>query len=123
VSAAGWSGRIAGQRNEENVMATTKTLPGMAVVVGIVLASTAVAAQDMRIEALERTFWRCDHAATQGLLDAGAAMDCSVATEALKVRKFGGDFGAMLAWWRERKDAEHLALARASAQRLAVRRP
>jgi hypothetical protein len=94
-----------------------------AAVAGMVLASAAAAAQEPRIEALERAFWRCDHAATQALLGAGAAMECSVATEALKTRKFGGDFAAMLAWWRERKDAEHHALAAASAQRLAARRP
>ena len=30
---------------------------------------------------------------------------CSIGFEALKKRKFGGDFNAMLAWWRLHRDA------------------
>lgn len=82
------------------------------------LAAAQAGAQSADLEALERAFWRCDHAATQGLLDGGAAMECSVATEAFKTRRFGGDFAAMLAWWRVHKDTQHQALAVAASQRL-----
>jgi hypothetical protein len=75
---------------------------------------TQAAAQGPSLEALERAFWRCDHAATRGLLDAGTTMECSVATEAFKARRFGGDFAALLAWWRANKDAQHLALSAAT---------
>jgi hypothetical protein len=107
--------------NEENVMATTMTR--WTLVMAMALAASHAAAQDVRLETLERAFWRCDYEATQGRLDRGAAMECSVATEALKARKFGGDFGAMLAWWREHKPAAHLALAGEAAQRVATQRP
>lgn len=69
--------------------------------------------------ALEREFWRCDFEATQVLLDAGTAMECGILTETLKARRFGGDFTAMLAWWRANKDAQHLAMAASSLPRLA----
>jgi hypothetical protein len=105
------------------VMATTTTIR-IATLVCLVTAGLQAAAQDTRIEALERAFWRCDHAATQGVLAGSTAMDCSVVTETFKARRFGGDFSAMLAWWRERKDAEHQALAAAQhATRLVVQRP
>lgn len=68
---------------------------------------------------LEREFWRCDHAATQALLDSGTAEACGTVTEALKNRRFGGDFTAMMAWWRANKDAEHRAASAASPRRLA----
>ena len=59
---------------------------------------------------LESAFWACDHAATSRGLDSGDALACSVATEELKRVRFGGDFGAMLAWWQRSKDAAHRAL-------------
>lgn len=59
---------------------------------------------------LARRFWLCDHAATRGLLDLETAMRCSRATDGLLALRFGGDFAAMLAWWRERKAAEHAAV-------------
>jgi hypothetical protein len=108
--------------NEENVMATTMTRWTLVMAMALA-ASHAAAQQDVRLETLERAFWRCDYEATQGRLDRAAAMECSVATEALKARKFGGDFGAMLAWWREHKPAAHLALAGEAAQRVATQRP
>ena len=43
-----------------------------------------------------------------------AATTCSGLSEALKLRKFGGDFNAMLVWWRQHKESEHLALAKAN---------
>lgn len=65
------------------------------------------------IESLERLFWICDYGSIHEPFDAGFAMECSVVWEALKARKFNGDFDSFLAWWREKKDAEHGALASA----------
>lgn len=104
-------------------MATTTTTIRYAMVMCLAGAGLQASAQSGRTEALERAFWRCDHAATQGLLDSAAAMDCSVVFETLKAQRFGGDFGAMLAWWRERKDGEHLALAAGQGRQVAVQRP
>lgn len=71
------------------------------------------------LPALEREFWRCDYAATLLLLDFGTAIECSIVTEAFKARRFGGDFTAMLAWWRANKDVQHLAISASSPRRLA----
>jgi len=70
------------------------------------------------LAALERKFWLCEHAATQSLLDLGSATECSVVNEALKARRFGGDFKRMLAWWRANKEAR-LAEAAGSARPVA----
>lgn len=85
------------------------------------LAQTPPAAQPLEagaLEALEREFWFCDHAATQALLDPGTSERCGLVTDTLKTVRFGGDFQAMLTWWRENKDARHAALSAASAQQL-----
>ena len=44
------------------------------------------------IESLERLFWICDYGSMHDPFDAGFVMQCSVVTEALKARKFNGDF-------------------------------
>ena len=46
----------------------------------------------------------CSQAAGTGLLDLGHAAACSIGYEALLKRGFGGDFKAMLAWWRTQRD-------------------
>ena len=61
---------------------------------------------------LEASFWQCDYAATQSAMDLGSAQACATVHDALKQRKFNGDFTLLLAWWREHKSAAHLALAR-----------
>lgn len=75
-------------------------------------AQTAVGAE-MRLADLEKAFWACDHAATTRRVDVDTAVTCVALTDTLKLRKFNGDFNAMLAWWRQHKEAEHLALAAA----------
>jgi hypothetical protein len=70
------------------------------------------------LEEIEKAFWVCDHAASIGLLDMGSAIVCSRLTEALKQRKFDGNFQALLAWWQQHREAEHQALARAGGASL-----
>ena len=65
---------------------------------------------ELRMAELEKAFWACDYAATVGRIDSGTAITCGGLTETLKVRKFSSDFNAMLTWWRQHKQAEHLAL-------------
>ena len=65
---------------------------------------------ELRMAELEKAFWACDHAATVGCIDSGTASTCSVLYENLKQRKFNSDFNAMLAWWQQHKETEHLAL-------------
>ena len=89
------------------------------VAASLVAAAAPAAAQagigtELRMAELEKAFWACDHAATVGRIDSGTASTCSVLYETLKQRKFNSDFNAMLAWWRQHKQAAHLALEEAA---------
>jgi hypothetical protein len=59
-------------------------------------------------QCLKRMLVTCNAAASRELLDAGQAFSCSIGYEALLRRGFGGDFQAMLAWWRSRGDTQAL---------------
>ena len=94
------------------------------VAASLVAAATPARAQpgigaELRMAELEKGFWACDHAATVGRIDSGTAITCGGLTETLKQRKFNSDFNAMLAWWRQHKEAEHLALEAAHSHALA----
>ena len=56
--------------------------------------------EDLGEQCLKRLLLACDDAANRNLLDSGAAFACSIGYEALLRRGFGGDFQAMLGWWR-----------------------
>ena len=60
---------------------------------------------------VERLFWVCDYVATTRGVDSAPVDLCSTATEALKQTKFGGDFMALLEWWRGNKPEAHARLA------------
>ena len=97
----------------------------MAAAAALTLAATPSRAQTTTsdpsgVARLERMFWACDHAASTRGVDAATMMACVDATEALKARKFGGDFDALMAWWREGKAAAHAAID-AAAERAAAR--
>lgn len=49
---------------------------------------------------LQRIFHDCSRASARGLVDFGSAAVCSFGYEALLSQHFGGDFRALLAWWR-----------------------
>lgn len=53
---------------------------------------------------LETLFLRCSREAGERMLDLGDAAICSYGYEALLKRRFGGDFNAMLAWWRAHRE-------------------
>ncbi len=53
---------------------------------------------------LKALFLRCSREATQRLLGLAEGALCSSAGDVLKERIFGGDFNALLAWWRTRRD-------------------
>jgi hypothetical protein len=106
----------------------TKAAAALLIVAGAAGWSAPSSAQatigtELRLAELEKAFWVCDHAATIGLIDGSTAITCGSLTEALKQRKFDGDFNAMLAWWREHKNAEHLALAQAGGTSIPRRAP
>ena len=58
----------------------------------------------VRTADLERAFWVCEYAATTRA-NADIAT-CAAVYEAVKQRKFGGDFEALLTWWQQNKAAE-----------------
>jgi hypothetical protein len=78
-------------------------------------ATSSLAAEAPAVAELERQFWLCDHASTRSMLGFAEAVPCSRVTEELRRQRFGNDFHAMLAWWRERKATEHAALDAAAA--------
>ena len=62
---------------------------------------------------LEKAFWICDYEATTYGVGAVDAEACVIVTEGLKRLKFGGDFEALVDWWRDQKYGVHDALERA----------
>ena len=53
---------------------------------------------------LKALYLRCDRASRQRQMDFDEAHHCVLAGEVLKQRSFGGDFNALLAWWRLHRD-------------------
>lgn len=53
---------------------------------------------------LKRLYLRCARESSQRLLGFDEAARCGVVGEVLKARSFGGDFNALLAWWRQHRD-------------------
>ena len=77
----------------------------------------------LELAEVERLFWSCDYVATTHGVDSAPVDVCSAATEALKNTKFGGDFMALLAWWRGNKPAEHARLSRLFDESAAAGQP
>lgn len=75
-------------------------------------ALAAIKAHDSaaKIAELENGFWICDHLSTTRGVEGTYAIGCGVNFEDLKETKFGGDFDALVQWWRVNKAAQHKAL-------------
>lgn len=65
---------------------------------------------------LEEAFWICDYTASIHGTSGTDTAACTAVYEAVKERKFGGDFDKLLDWWRQHKPARHEALATADAK-------
>ena len=52
------------------------------------------------IRNLESAYLHCARESEQRMLSVDEAAFCSIGSEVLKKRRFGGDFDAMLAWWK-----------------------
>ena len=87
------------------------------------LAQPAVESGDADLAQIERAFWACDHMASTYGMGETDAVACSGATEQLKQQKFGGDFGALLTWWRAAKGAMYETLDRAGAAQAVAEAP
>jgi hypothetical protein len=64
---------------------------------------------------LEDAFWVCDYTATTRGPEGSDLTVCTAVYEAIKERKFGGDFDGLLDWWRQNKVVRHDALAAVEA--------
>lgn len=53
---------------------------------------------------LDEIFVACSTASSRHLLDLGSAAVCSFGYEALLRQGFGGNFRALLAWWRSQRN-------------------
>ncbi|MBC8119590.1 MAG: hypothetical protein H7X75_08460 [Burkholderiaceae bacterium] len=79
-----------------------------------VLAAPAAQPADAGLRVLESAFWVCDYVATtRGNSDIST---CTAVYEALKERKFAGDFDALVSWWQQNKVAQHRNVAVADSQ-------
>ena len=66
---------------------------------------------------LEGAFWVCDYVATvRGTANVDVTA-CTAVYDAMKERKFGGDFDKLLTWWQQNKVVRHDALAATDAMR------
>jgi hypothetical protein len=55
---------------------------------------------DLSVDRLKAAYLECDRSARTRLIDGATAGLCSTIGEELMRRGFGGDFDALLAWWR-----------------------
>lgn len=60
-------------------------------------------------QCLKAMFMMCTEAARTQLLDLGSAAACSIGYEALLRSGFGGNFQALMAWWRTERSASSFA--------------
>lgn len=61
--------------------------------------------EQMPESCLKAMFMECAAATREHILDLGSATFCSVGYEALLKRGFGGDFHALMGWWRSQREA------------------
>src|SRR4051812_29615586 len=59
--------------------------------------------EQLPAQCLKTIVRECSGGADKGLLDFSSAAMCSISYEALLQKGFGGDFPALLAWWREER--------------------
>jgi hypothetical protein len=71
----------------------------------------AEANADAGVAELEAAFWMCDYIATTRGVESTPVALCGSVYDELKTVKFSGDFGALLAWWKQNKPVEHRKIA------------
>jgi hypothetical protein len=83
---------------------------GTAAEAAAALAATKGHAGEAKIAELEKGFWVCDYIGTTRGTEGSYGVTCGANFEELKEKKFGGDFDALVEWWRVNKPAQHAAL-------------
>ena len=78
---------------------------------GAKAAATVAGSSDRasKIAELEKGFWACDYLGTTRGVEGPHGVTCGANFEELKEMKFGGDFDALVEWWRVNKAAQHKA--------------
>ena len=111
-------------KKQRIVSVTTTVITTIGVLLGSVESALAQQPQRMlatptsqpagaRLSVLEDAFWVCDYlATTRGTSD---IVTCTAVYEALKDRKFAGDFDALVSWWHQNKAAQHQIFADANS--------
>ena len=64
-----------------------------------------------KIAELEKGYWVCEYLGTTRGVEGSYGVTCGANFEELKKTTFGGDFDALVQWWRVNKAAQHKALA------------
>lgn len=84
---------------------------------------TAAPVELMRVALpeLEQAFWICDYTATTQRAGAADIGTCRSVYEALKERKFDGDFDRLLSWWEQNKPPQHARLRAAAGSEQLLR--
>lgn len=92
-----------------NIRLKTSLLIGGAALATLVAAQPPAVADFGNLDdaTIENAFWQCDVHSTHAVLGPGEGALCERLADALKQRRFGGDFTRLLAWWQERKAIEH----------------
>ena len=58
----------------------------------------------LSVAELKAIYLECDQLASTSFLDFDTAANCSMVSEELLERSFGGNFDQMLEWWRSTRD-------------------
>ena len=82
---------------------------GTAAEAAAALAATQGHGSAAKIAELEKGFWICDYVGTTRGVEGSHGVTCGANFEELKDTKFGGDFDALVQWWRVNKAAQHKA--------------
>ncbi len=69
---------------------------------------TGVQLASVKLTDLETAFWACEYAAT--VRGNANIASCTAVYDALKERKFGGDFDGLLKWWQQNRVSEYRRL-------------
>jgi hypothetical protein len=88
-----------------NPLQTTLLIGGAALATWAAAQPPAFA--DLDDAKIENAFWHCDVQSMQVALEPGDGVLCERLTDALKQRRFDGDFTRLLAWWQAHKAVEH----------------
>ncbi|MBA3254348.1 MAG: hypothetical protein M3496_05550 [Pseudomonadota bacterium] len=83
---------------------------GTAAEASAALAATKGHGSAAKIAELEKGFWVCDYIGTTRGTEGPYGVTCGANFEELKQTRFGGDFDALVEWWRVNKAAQHKAL-------------